>query len=80
MKKVSSFFKKVFIAPIKMYQVILRPIFPSSCVFHANGSPGCSQYTIMAINKYGPIKGVYIGFKRILRCHPWQKNTYDSAP
>ena len=80
MKKISNFLKKVFIAPIKIYQVILRPLFPSSCVFHANGSPGCSEYTIMAITKYGPIKGSYIGFKRILRCHPWQKNTYDPAP
>ncbi|MDE2030681.1 MAG: membrane protein insertion efficiency factor YidD [Patescibacteria group bacterium] len=45
----------------------------SSCVF----IPTCSEYTKEAITKYGPAKGVYLGFIRITRCHPWQKNHYD---
>lgn len=44
-----------------------------SCVF----IPTCSQYTKEAIIKYGPVAGIYKGFLRILRCHPWQKNHYD---
>lgn len=44
-----------------------------SCVF----IPTCSQYTKEAIYKYGSIKGVYLGFRRIIRCHPWQKTHYD---
>jgi putative membrane protein insertion efficiency factor len=72
--------KKAFIFLIRIYQVVLRPIFPSSCVFHAGGSPGCSDYTIAVIRKYGPLKGVLLGIHRILRCHPWQKNTYDPVP
>lgn len=44
-----------------------------SCVF----IPTCSEYTKEAIIKYGVIRGLYKGFFRIVRCHPWQKNHYD---
>lgn len=44
-----------------------------SCVF----IPTCSEYTKEAIIKYGSFVGIYKGFFRILRCHPWQKNHYD---
>lgn len=57
---------------IKIYQKIpLKSHY--SCVF----IPTCSEYTKEAILKYGSIKGVYLGIRRILRCHPWQKNRYD---
>ena len=45
----------------------------SSCVFY----PTCSEYTKQAIEKYGASKGICLGFLRILRCHPWQKNHID---
>lgn len=45
----------------------------SSCVF----LPTCSEYTKEAIYKYGALKGIFLGFIRICRCHPWQKNKYD---
>ena len=45
----------------------------TSCVF----IPTCSEYTKEAVMKYGVFMGVYKGFIRILRCHPWQKNHYD---
>ena len=44
-----------------------------SCVFY----PTCSEYTRQAIEKYGAPKGIYLGFLRILRCHPWQENHLD---
>lgn len=72
--------RKALIFPIKIYQVVMRPLFAGSCVFHAAGSPGCSDYAIAVIAKYGPLKGVWLGFRRVLRCHPWQKNTYDPIP
>jgi len=43
------------------------------CVF----IPTCSDYTKEAIEKYGSTKGIFLGFKRIVRCHPWQKNHFD---
>ena len=50
---------------IKMYQLILRPLFPSACRF----TPTCSEYSIQAIQKYGLLKGVCLGIRRISRCH-----------
>jgi len=44
-----------------------------TCVFY----PSCSEYTKQAFLKYGVIKGFFLGFRRILRCHPWQKNNFD---
>lgn len=39
--------------------------------------PTCSDYTYQAVKKYGVAKGLYTGFKRILRCHPWSRGGYD---
>lgn len=48
----------------------------TTCVFY----PTCSEYTKEAVLKYGSIKGVFMGVKRIARCHPWQKNHIDPLP
>jgi hypothetical protein len=61
--------KQFFIKLINFYQKILSPLKRPSCVFY----PTCSEYTKQAIEKYGAFKGLYLGFKRIIRCHPWQK-------
>lgn len=64
--------KKAIIKLITLYQKTpLRS--HSSCVF----IPTCSEYTKEAINKYGAAFGIWKGFLRICRCHPWQKNHYD---
>ena len=51
---------------IKLYQYIVSPIFANRCRYF----PTCSQYYIEALKTYGLIKGTYLGFKRILSCHP----------
>jgi len=58
---------------VSAYQKYLRPCFPAHCRFE----PGCSEYTKQAVEKYGALKGSSLGFLRILRCHPWQKNHID---
>ena len=64
--------KKGIIKLIHIYQKI--PCFcHSSCHFY----PTCSNYMIEAINEYGTIEGVYLGIKRILRCHPGASFGYD---
>ena len=64
--------KKFFISLINLYQRLpLKSHY--SCVF----IPTCSEYTKEAINKYGVLLGLAKGFKRILRCNPWQKNHFD---
>ena len=76
MKKILKVINTIFIFPITLYQIILRPLFPSSCVFE----PSCSEYAKQAIMKYGPIKGIWLGSLRIARCHPWQKKHFDPLP
>lgn len=74
--------KQFLLSSIKFYQKtsffhsqILKNLFltDSACRFE----PTCSEYTYQAIEKYGSIKGVIIGLKRILRCHPFSKGGYD---
>ena len=57
--------KYIGIFLIKVYQLFLRPLFPSSCRFY----PTCSVYTVQSIEKYGLFKGVFFGIKRISKCH-----------
>ncbi len=71
-----NFFSLIFIGPIKIYQILISPLLGPSCRF----TPTCSQYTIEAIQKYGPIKGGWLGFRRILRCHPWGGCGHDPVP
>jgi len=61
---------------INSYQKYISIFLKPSCVFF----PSCSEYTKQAIEKYGVLKGFYLGFRRILRCHPWQKNHVDPIP
>ncbi|MCF7820315.1 MAG: membrane protein insertion efficiency factor YidD [Candidatus Pacebacteria bacterium] len=73
--------EKLIINLIKIYQKtlsfdhgIFKSLYPYGyCRFH----PTCSQYAIDAIEKKGLIKGLFLGFKRILRCHPWNKGGHD---
>ena len=65
-----------FILLIKIYQLLISPLFPSSCRYN----PTCSHYTLEALKKYGLLKGGWLGIKRILRCHPWGGSGYDPVP
>jgi putative membrane protein insertion efficiency factor len=71
-----KFFKKFFVCVIRFYQVCISPLFPPCCRFY----PTCSNYALQAIEKYGPVKGIYLSIKRILRCNPFSKGGYDPVP
>jgi putative membrane protein insertion efficiency factor len=68
--------KYVGMAMIRVYQLTLSKVLPPSCRFE----PSCSHYTYQAIEKYGLIKGSWLGFKRILRCNPFNPGGYDPVP
>ncbi len=72
--------KKLLILPlillIKIYQFFISPLLPGVCRYR----PTCSQYMIEALRTHGVIKGLYLGIKRILRCHPWGGSGYDPVP
>lgn len=67
------FLAKFLVKLIGLYQKYISPHLRPACVFF----PTCSEYTKQAIEKYGVLKGVFLGMRRILRCHPWQKNHLD---
>jgi len=66
----------ILIIPIKIYQILISPVLPMSCRY----TPSCSEYTIKALKKFGPIKGLFISIKRILSCNPWGGSGYDPVP
>lgn len=68
--------KKLLILLVKFYQNFISPLFPGVCRY----TPSCSQYMIEAIETHGIIKGIWLGTKRILRCHPWGGSGYDPVP
>ncbi len=69
--------KQVFLALIRFYQRYISPIKPPCCRF----SPTCSRYAYEAITKYGAMKGGWLAFKRLMRCHPFYKgDSYDPVP
>lgn len=68
--------KKVLLALVKFYRVVISPYRPPCCRY----IPTCSQYALEAIEKYGALKGGWLAFRRILRCNPFHKGGYDPVP
>lgn len=69
--------KRLLIKLIRFYQKSISPLFPPRCRF----TPTCSQYALEAIEKYGPWKGGYLAFKRLLRCNPFNHDDpFDPVP
>ncbi|OGS20606.1 MAG: membrane protein insertion efficiency factor YidD [Elusimicrobia bacterium RIFOXYA2_FULL_39_19] len=67
-------FKSFFLFLIKTYRIIIRSISPfPKCRFY----PTCSEYTYQAIERYGLLKGIYMGAGRLLKCHPFHPGGYD---
>jgi uncharacterized protein len=76
MRFAARFLGFLLIVPVKIYQWTISPLFPDACRY----DPTCSAYTIEAIKVHGPLKGVYLGAKRISRCHPWGGHGHDPVP
>jgi uncharacterized protein len=65
--------KIIAIWVVRGYQRFLSPLLPPSCRFY----PTCSQYAILALEKYGFFKGSFLAIKRIIKCHPFHPGGYD---
>jgi uncharacterized protein len=69
--------KFILILPIRFYQLVISPLLGPKCRYQ----PTCSHYMIGAIREWGPFMGLYLGVKRILRCHPWSDHPmHDPVP
>ena len=63
----------LLIAAIQVYQFTLSPLLGPACRFE----PTCSRYMVESLRKYGPLKGLARGLRRVSRCHPWNPGGYD---
>lgn len=68
--------KHITLGMIRFYQRFISPLLPAACRFY----PTCSHYTYQAIEKYGVLKGGWLGLKRLARCHPFNPGGYDPVP
>jgi putative membrane protein insertion efficiency factor len=76
LKKFFQILALPLIVLIKIYQLLVSPLIPPSCRF----TPTCSHYSLEALKKYGILKGGWLSFRRIIRCHPWGGSGYDPVP
>ena len=65
--------RKLIVAFLRLYKWALSPLLPSACRYH----PTCSDYMRQAVEKYGPVRGVWMGVKRVARCHPFHQGGLD---
>ena len=65
--------QKIVIGALRGYKLFLSPLLPSACRFY----PACSEYMLDAVAKHGAIRGIWIGLKRLGRCHPFHAGGYD---
>ena len=67
------FISEMLVLGVRGYQFCIRPILPATCRYQ----PSCSEYMILAVGKYGPIKGAAKGVWRVCRCHPFNPGGLD---
>jgi putative membrane protein insertion efficiency factor len=61
---------------IRAYQAILSPLIGRCCRYE----PSCSEYCIEAVRRHGCFKGLWLGLRRLCRCHPWHEGGLDPVP
>lgn len=74
--KVSALPRAALLSAIQGYRKYISPLFPPTCRY----VPSCSEYAIIAIRRFGCIKGGWMATKRVVRCNPWHTCGYDPVP
>ena len=65
--------RKVVVAPIRLYQLLLSPMLGERCKYY----PSCSEYAVQAVTRYGILRGLVLAGWRLLRCNPWSRGGFD---
>jgi putative membrane protein insertion efficiency factor len=68
--------RAIALAPLRFYKRFLSPLLPPMCRF----DPTCSIYMMQAIEKHGTLRGVWLGVRRLARCHPFNPGGWDPVP
>jgi len=70
---IKKFLTNFVVSLINVYKYLISPLLGNNCRY----LPTCSEYTKESVKKFGIMYGIWLGLKRIIRCHPWGKGGYD---
>lgn len=68
--------RNICVLILRAYRLVISPLYGDVCRYY----PSCSHYTLQAIQQHGVVKGIWLGARRILRCHPWAAGGVDDVP
>ena len=68
-----NLFRRVVVAPIRLYQVVISPAIGQRCRYY----PSCSEYAVQAISRFGILRGLVLTVWRLLRCNPLSSGGFD---
>ncbi|MBD5801482.1 MAG: uncharacterized protein AzoDbin1_03586 [Azoarcus sp.] len=68
--------KSLLLGLLRVYRYAISPMLGRNCRFH----PSCSEYAAEAVQRHGALKGGWLAFKRVGRCHPFHPGGYDPVP
>jgi putative membrane protein insertion efficiency factor len=75
-KSLGGLLSLTMILVVKGYKYFISPIIPARCRYQ----PSCSEYALVAFQRHGFVRGVYLSMMRLSRCHPWGGSGYDPVP
>jgi len=76
MSGLANIMSKLVLSLVRLYQIFISPILPPRCI-HV---PTCSEYMLESVQQHGAWYGLWLGVKRLLRCHPFAQGGYDPVP
>jgi putative membrane protein insertion efficiency factor len=68
--------RNVCVVILRVYRAVISPLYGDVCRYY----PSCSHYALQAIQHHGVIRGVWLGSRRLARCHPWADGGIDDVP